>query len=171
MPTNSQRSEEQGEIERLRAEIEQLKGENAQRKEEIQRGHEMYLRHLADFDNYRRRVEQERGSAAFKGKRQLIFALLDFLDDFERALAHVDESPESVSAGLLAIRRRLAGLLEAEGVTAFESVGQPFDPAQHEAVASVESDDQEPGTVLEELSRGYRWDRELLRPARVRVAR
>ncbi len=88
-----------------------------------------------------------------------------------RALEHIDEAPASVSAGLVAIHRRLAGVLEAQGVIPFESVGRPFDPELHEAVGSVESDEQESGAVLDELRRGYRWGEELLRPARVRVAR
>jgi molecular chaperone GrpE len=62
-------------------------------------------------------------------------------------------------------------LLQAQGVAPFESVGHPFDPALHEAVGSEESHEQEPGIVLDELSTGYRWGDDLLRPARVRVAR
>jgi molecular chaperone GrpE len=167
----SQMDLEQGEIERLKAENEQLKNENVQYKEELRREHEIYLRSLADFNNYRQRIEREGASAAQKGKREIILSLLDFLDDFERALKHIDESEVSVSAGLHAIHRRLAGLLKAQGVTSFESVGHPFDPALHEAVGSEESDEQDPDIVLDELSRGYRWGDELLRPARVRVAR
>ena len=167
----TQTNAEQAGIERLKAENEQLKAENAQLKDELRREHEIYLRNLADFDNYRRRIERERANTAQAGKRQMVLSLLEVLDDFERALAHIDESPASVSAGLGAIHRRLAGLLAAQGVTPFESVSQPFDPALHEAVGSVESDAQAPGTVLDELSRGYRWGQELLRPARVRVAR
>jgi molecular chaperone GrpE len=150
---------------------EQLQAENARLKEELRREHEIYMRNLADFDNYRRRVERERAGAAQAGRREMVLSLLDVLDDFERALEHMDEAPASVSAGLSAIYRRLAGLLESQGVIPFESVGQPFDPALHEALGSVESDEQEPGVVLDEVSRGYRWGEELLRPARVRVAR
>lgn len=166
----AQTNAEQAETER-KAGGEQLQAENARLKEELRREHEIYLRNLADFDNYRRRVERERASVAQAGKREMVLSLLDVLDDFERALEHIDEAPDSVSAGLVAIHRRLAGLLEAQGVTPFESVGQRFDPALHEAVGSVESDEQEPGAVLDEVSRGYRWGEELLRPARVRVAR
>ena len=164
MASNAKSKSEPSESERLKAEIAQLK-------EDLRREHEIYLRNLADFDNYRRRVERERASVAQAGKREMVLPLLDVLDDFERALEHIDEAPDSVSAGLVAIHRRLAGLLEAQGVTPFESVGQPFDPALHEAVGSVESDEQQSGAVLDELRRGYRWGEELLRPARVRVAR
>ncbi|HWO02493.1 MAG TPA: nucleotide exchange factor GrpE [Blastocatellia bacterium] len=152
-------------------ELELLTAENEQLKEELSREHEMHLRTLADFDNYRKRIERERTKAARAGKREIVLSMLDVVDDFERALKHIEESPESVSAGLRAIHRRLTGLLEAQGVTAFDSVGQPFDPSLHEAVATVESDEQEPGYVIDELSRGYRWGQELLRAARVRVSR
>jgi molecular chaperone GrpE len=162
---------EQSELVLLRAENARLKEENARDKETLRREHESYLRALADFDNFRKRVERERSSAARAGKRDLVLALLNVLDDFERALKHLDESPASVAAGLHAMHRRLAGLLEAQGVKPFESVGQPFDPALHEAIGSVESDGQEPGTVLDEMQSGYRWGEELLRPARVRVVR
>lgn len=148
-----------------------MKTEVAQLKEDLRREHDLYLRSAADFDNYRKRVERERASAAHAGKRGLILALLDVMDDFDRALAHAGQEPEPVVEGLQAIYRRLTALLAAEGVTAFESVGQPFDPALHEAVGSVESDEQESGAVFDELSRGYRWKEELLRPARVRVVR
>jgi molecular chaperone GrpE len=164
MAGNSQTNAEYSEIDRLKVENEQLK-------EDLRREHEIYLRSIADFDNYRRRIERERANAANEGKREIVLSLLDVLDDFEHALAHINRSPASVSAGLRAIHRRLAKLLEAQGVTPFESVGHPFDPALHEAVGSEESDEQEPGTVLDQLSPGYRWGDELLRPARVRVAR
>ena len=68
------------------------------------------------------------------------------------------------------MQRRLRSLLDAEGVRAFESVGEPFDPARHEAVATVRDFDGAPGTVVDEAGRGYLWNGELLRPARVRVA-
>jgi molecular chaperone GrpE len=65
---------------------------------------------------------------------------------------------------------RLQHLLKQEGVTPIESVGANFDPRLHEAIESLQGGSDEPGTVVEELQRGYRWDGELLRPARVRVA-
>jgi len=140
--------------------------------QEEQRGdRERYLRLLADFDNYRRRVDRERSSAARAGKRAVILPLLDVLDDFDRALRHLSQESSSVSEGLEAIHRKLAGVLDAEGVTPFPSVGEPFNPVTHEAVGSVTSSQYEPGVVVEEARRGYRWGDELLRPARVVVAR
>lgn len=153
-----------------RSEIGRLTEENERLNHELRREHEMYVRNLADFDNYRRRVERERAQAAQAGKRDLILPLLEVMDDFERALQQANNDPQSVAVGLRAIHRRLAGMLAAEGVTAIESRGKYFNPLLHEAVGVVESEQAEPGTVLEEISRGWRRGNELLRPARVRVA-
>ncbi len=149
-------SAEQSGLEGLRAELEQE--------------HDRYLRARADFENYRRRVERDRDVAARQAKRALLLALVDLADGFDRALVHIDESPDSVVAGLYGMQRRLRSLLEAEGVKSFESVGRPFDPTRHEALAAVRDFDGASGTVVDEAGRGYLWNDELLRPARVRVA-
>jgi molecular chaperone GrpE len=145
------------------------RAEIARLKSELQQEQQRALRALADFENYRRRVERERAGAAEQEKRKLLLALLELADDFERALVHVSDSPESVAEGLYALQRRLHQVLEAQGVKSFESVGHSFDPVVHEALGTVPSDRQAPGTVLDELSRGYHWRDEVLRPARVRV--
>jgi molecular chaperone GrpE len=145
------------------AEVERLKAE-------LRHEHEALLRALADFDNYRRRVERDRASAARSGKRDVILSLLEVLDGFDRALNHIDDAPSSVAQGVQAIHRNLLGVLERHGVTRFDSLGEPFDPRFHDAIGTVDSDEVESGTVAEELQRGYRWEDEVLRPARVRVA-
>ena len=146
-----------------RPEIERLK-------EQLRQEHEMYLRALADFENYRRRVESERVSAAKRGKREIILSLLEVIDSFELALQHLDDGSSSLAEGVKAIYRRLQNLLERQGITPIQSLGQKFDPRLHEAVDSVRSDAHEPGTVIAEVQRGYQWGDELLRPARVRVS-
>jgi molecular chaperone GrpE len=92
------------------------------------------------------------------------------LDGFDRALQHLDDAPSSVSEGLQLLQRKLLGLLEAQGVTPLQSLGETFNPELHDAIGTVQSDDAEPGTVAEEMQRGYRWGDDMLRPARVRVA-
>jgi molecular chaperone GrpE len=144
--------------------------EHERLKTELSREHDLYLRTLADFDNYRRRVERERAVSAQAGKRELILPLLEVLADFDRALEHLGDVPEWMSSGFVAIYRRLTSILQAQGIVSYESLGDTFDPARHEAVGMTESQDVEPGTIVAELSRGYRWGDEVLRPARVRVA-
>jgi molecular chaperone GrpE len=156
-------AEPRSQTERLKEEIERLN-------HELRREHEMYVRNLADFDNYRRRAERERAQAAQAGKRDLILPLLEVMDDFERALQPAHDDPQSLAVGLRSIHRRLAGLLAAQGVAAFDSQGKYFNPLMHEAVDTVKNEHAEPGTVIEEVSRGWRLGDELLRPARVRVA-
>jgi molecular chaperone GrpE len=116
---------------------------------------EMYLSALADFDNYRRRVQS--------GKR---LSLL--LDWFRPRFPAYERRPASALTGVPAIYRTL---LEPQGVTPFDSRGKTFDPTQHEAVASVDTDAYNPGIVVDGVQRSYRRGDELLRPACVRVAR
>jgi molecular chaperone GrpE len=157
-------AEEVPETERLQPETERLQ-------EELARERDMRLRALADYDNYRKRIERERVGAAQAGKREIVLKLLELADNFERAFRHSEEVPASWVEGMHSVQRQLMELLKSQGVTPFESLGQPFDPKLHEAIGDVESDRYEPGTVAEELQRGYRWGDTLLRPARVRVAR
>src|SRR6266850_414336 len=110
-------------------------------KEELRREHDLYLRALADYDNYRRRIERERTTAARSGKREIILQLLDVLDGFDRALQHLDDAPSSVSEGLQLLQRKLLGLLEAQGVTPLQSLGETFNPELHDAIGTVQSDD------------------------------
>jgi molecular chaperone GrpE len=148
--------------------------------DELNRERQLRLRALADFDNYRKRVERERGAAERSGKRAILLALLDVMDDFDRAIEHVDQSsgaPDAVARGLRAIHKRLADALRAQGVTPIESVGQQFDPTRHEAVGAKDAGAcksgivLEPGAVTDETRRGYLWDGEVLRPASVHVAK
>jgi len=149
------RVEDSSEIERL--------------KEELNGEHERYLRLLADFDNFRRRSERERSTAARSGKREIILALLDVLDGYDRALQHMDDAPASIAEGVEALHRKFLGLLQAQGVTPMLALGEVFNPELHDAIGLMESEELEPGTVAEEVQRGYRWGDEVLRPARVRV--
>jgi molecular chaperone GrpE len=137
---------------------------------ELNRERERHLRTRADFDNYRKRVQREWDSAAQAGKRQLVLALLNVMDDCERALAYANTAPASILAGARVIHQRLADLLQAQGVVPYSSAGQPFDAALHDAVDAVKTDQATSGVVLDELSHGYRWGNEVLRPACVRVA-
>jgi molecular chaperone GrpE len=141
-----------------------------QLKEQVRKEHELYLRALADFDNYHRRIERERDNIASSGKREIILGLLEVLDSFELALQHAEAAPSSLTEGIRAIYRRFLALLEHQEVKPIQSLGEAFDPRVHEAIDSSPSDQYEPGTIIEEVQRGYRRRDEMLRPARVRVA-
>ena len=137
--------------------------------EDLDTERERGLRMLAEFDNYRRRTRQEQALAGQYGKREVLLALLDVMDDFDRALLHVGEAPDAVADGLRLIRQRFSAVLDSNGVTPFDSEGEPFDPTVHEAMTVIDSDGEESGTVYTEHRRGYFINGELLRPARVAV--
>jgi molecular chaperone GrpE len=128
------------------------------------------LRTLADFKNYRRRVERDGSKLAEEGKRAIILPLLDIVDDLEKAMQWARDAEQPFVKGVRIIHQKFLALLETHGVLPFESVGRPFNPDFHEAVATTKHATSKPGIVVDELRRGYLWNNELLRPAQVRVA-
>jgi molecular chaperone GrpE len=129
-------------------------------------------RMAADFANYRKRNDAERADFAKFAKSDLIAKLLDVLDAYDRALATVPDDLVGSSwvDGMWLIERKLRSILEAEGLQAIDSVGKPFDPYQHEAIAQVDSDQPE-GTVIQEHQKAYRLYDRIIRPAMVTVAK
>ena len=127
----------------------------------------------AEFDNYRKKTEGERQRQSERATIQLITEILPVLDDFERALktATDTEQADAYRTGIEQIYRKLTELLKKRGVTPIESVGKPFDPNFHEAVAHEESDAHQEGEIIDELRRGYMLGSVLLRASMVRVAK
>jgi molecular chaperone GrpE len=135
--------------------------------------HDKFLRAMAEFDNYRKRTRQEIEDARRAGAERLAADLLPALDNFERALQHTDDDAKEdpVREGILLIHKQLLGTLAKHEIVPIEAVGKPFDPRFHEAIMSAEpGPDQEPGTVIEELRRGYTIGDRVLRASLVKVA-
>ena len=132
------------------------------------------LRLQADFDNFRKRALKERQEAVQYGHQNLFKDLLSVVDNLDRAIGHARESDGadlgSFLQGVELVRRELLGIFEKHHVSEIEALGKPFDPAFHEAMAQVESDEVPQGTVLEVLEKGYALRDRLVRPARVVVA-
>jgi len=126
----------------------------------------------ADFANYRKRNEADRAEFAKYAKADLIAKLLDVLDGYDRALATVPEELRSQPwvEGMWLVERKLRQILENEGLQPVDSLGKPFDPYVHEAVAHVESDEPE-GTIVTEYQKAYRLHDRVIRPALVAVAK
>ena len=145
----------------------------AQLRSSLEEAQDLYLRTLADFDNYRKRIERERDEIGAAAKRDLLLGLVEIADNFERAMSASagTEAQRGLAEGVAVIYRQIIRLLESHGVTAFESFGKKFDPDLHEAVGTVDAPDADEGTVVGELRRGYRWNGKLLVPAKVQVAR
>ena len=151
-------------IEALERELEAV-----QQSEAEQRGN--WHRSAADFANYKRRTEEERATVAQFASSLLIGKLLSVLDDFDRALDNVpSDAHDPWVEGVRLTERKLRSVLESEGVTQIEAIGQPFDPNVHEAVVHEETTEAPDNAVIGELQRGYRLHDRVLRPALVKVA-
>jgi molecular chaperone GrpE len=131
-----------------------------------------YLRLAADFENFKRHKAQELQDRSRYASEDAARALLPVLDSLRRAVEHAPEggAEDFFVSGLNLVVREFETALERIGVTPIEALGEPFDPALHEAVQGEESDDVEQDTVVDELVRGYRLHDRLIRPAMVRVA-
>ena len=127
-----------------------------------------WQRSQADFINYKRRTEQERGDIVRLSNANLIFNLLPVLDDMERALDSISDKLSGFTwvDGIVIIYRKLKAILEANGVTEIKAMGQKFNPALHEAVVHVGGEE---GKVIEVLQKGYMLNDRVLRPAMVKV--
>ena len=139
---------------------------------EVEEHRDRHLRAAAEFDNARKRAARERDEYSRYANESLLRELLPVLDNFERALQAVRGEPAAaaVTAGVELIQRELLRVLEKFGVTSFTSVGQPFDPERHEAIARVPAQGRPEGTVADETARGYLLNGRVLRPAMVTVA-
>lgn len=157
-----------------KAQLESLRAETEAAKEEARRHWDQFLRARADLDNYRRRMEREVERLVQQGKQELLLKFLEVADNFQRALmpqVMASADPDGLRKGLEIISRQLDSLLGQEGVEPLEALGKPFDPRYHEAVAVWDSPEVKEDTVTDEIQKGYLYRGELLRPARVRVAR
>jgi molecular chaperone GrpE len=132
---------------------------------------ERYLRLAADFENFRRRKNQEISDRSRYASEDAAKALLPVLDNLRRAVAHAAEAgtEEFFVSGLELVVREFEAALEKLGVVPIEAEGRPFDPALHEAIGGVEGGDVEVDTVVDEVQRGYRLHDRVLRPSLVRV--
>ncbi|MBI4240207.1 MAG: nucleotide exchange factor GrpE [Candidatus Rokubacteria bacterium] len=139
---------------------------------EVEATHDRYLRALAELDNTRKRAQREREEYVRFANESLLRELLPVLDNFDRAIqaARASGEAEAVVAGVELIQRELLRVLEKFGVTPFSSVGQPFDPERHAAVARVPAGDGPAMVVVAETLRGYLLNGRVLRPAMVTVA-
>jgi molecular chaperone GrpE len=148
--------------------IESLKQALAEEKEKAEANLAGWQRAQADYVNYKRRSEQEKEEISQFANAILVLNLLPILDDWERALASVPDDQADLSwiEGIRLIERKLRGVLEAQGLSPIEAVGQPFDPNLHEAAMQGKGEE---GIVVEELQKGYKFHDRVIRPSKVVV--
>jgi molecular chaperone GrpE len=157
----------------LLAELEEARKQLELAQQEAAENKAGWQRTAADYSNYRRRTEQDREANLGLANEVLLAKLLPIADDFDRAIA---QKPDELAKapwvdGIVAIDRKLRQLLDSEGLTPIEAVGQPFDPHQHEAIVQEETSKVPEGTITAELQRGYRLRDRVLRPSLVAVAK
>lgn len=140
---------------------------------ELARVRDQLLRTAADFDNFRKRSRREVVEADRRGREELLRDLLPIFDNLERATAHTGTATDvqSLADGIAMVMRQFTDTLAKLGIERVESVGQPFDPAVHEAIQHLETAEQPPGSVAAEVQAGYRMGDRLVRPAMVVVAK
>jgi len=162
--------EEKGEKEK---EIKELKQKVEEKEREIKEHNDRLLRVAADFDNYKKRAAREKEEWVKFANEDLIKSILPSVDNLERAINHSEktEDIQSLVEGVKLTLQQLLQTLNKFGVSPIESLGKPFDPALHEAMLVVETDQQEANRVVEEFQKGYLLNDRLLRPATVSVSK
>ena len=127
---------------------------------------------MADFDNYRKQMEKQATSKAESAKAELLLKFLNIRDDYLRALSVARQKTEPVVIeGLEGILKNIDSLLSSEEVREIETVGMPFDPKVHDALAHSVRDDVEANTIIAEIRKGYMLNSKVLRPSLVEISK
>ena len=143
------------------------KGEGDAEKKRYEDLNDRYLRLAADFDNFRKRTDRERETITRVANERFAADILEIADNLERALKADDVH---LRDGVAQIRALFADILARHGITPIDALQKPFDPALHEAIVHIPSD-EETGVVIDEVSRGYRMHEKVLRYAKVAVSK
>jgi molecular chaperone GrpE len=137
------------------------------------RYYDQLLRLQAEFSNYRKRTEKEKGDAVRLGKEIIIEKIIGLMDVMDQALKHANQSSDAASLkqGFQMVVDEFGKFLKSEGAEPIIAVGAMFDPHCHEALEQVPTENSEDNNkILEEIQKGYRLNGRLFRPARVKVA-
>ncbi|HKI79856.1 MAG TPA: nucleotide exchange factor GrpE [Ignavibacteriaceae bacterium] len=147
-----------GKIESLENEIEELK--------------DKLLRKAAEFENYKRRTENDQINLIKYGGENLILKLLPVIDDFERSMQHMENAKDvnAIKDGIKLVYDKLIKMLNDQGIKKIEAVGKPFDVDYHEALMQRKDDNFPPHTVLDELEKGYMYKDRVIRHSKVIVS-
>jgi len=155
------------------SEAEELKKKVEAKEKEAKENYDRLLRTAADFENFKKRAAREKEDWTKFANEDLMKSILPFIDNLERAVNHAEKVVDTgvLIEGIKLTLQQILQTLSKFGLSPFESVGKPFDPALHEAMLVVETDQYEPNQVMEELQKGYLLNGRLLRPASVSVSK
>lgn len=154
--------------------VDSLRGQLARVKDEADRNWQQFLHAAADLENYKKQAARQREEAVQRTRAALLYIVLGVVDNLERALEHApDARADAIVEGIRMTHRQVLDTLAGLGVRPMEAAGKPFDPKYHEAVDTVPAAAAAaaPGTVVADVQRGYLLNGEVLRPAKVRVAK
>jgi len=170
--SQTQTASPSGDLATAQARIAELEQELADARERADRYHSNWQRSAADFQNWKRRTDQEKSEMGRTAEGAMTLELLRVLDDFERAFVALPLELRSLTwiEGVYMIGQKLFALLQARGLSPIDAQGQEFDPFIHEAVLREEgAEGSDSLVVVQELQRGYRFHERVLRPTMVKV--
>jgi molecular chaperone GrpE len=157
--------------------VEQILAEdNSRLQTELETIKDQFLRKVAEFDNYRKRTEREFSNLILNANEKLILEMLPIIDDLERSLKAIQESPETMNGttffqGVELIYNKLIKALETQGLEAMNPIGKEFDVNQHDALMQIESQEYPPHTVIDQHEKGYILNGKVIRHAKVIVSK
>jgi len=155
----------------LKEQITSLENDLFKQSEDNQRISDKNIRLLAEFDNYKRRTQEEQSNLLIYGGEKLAKSLLPIMDDLHRTLeADGKTKARTILEGVELIMAKLDKTLEEQGIAVFDSVGQNFDPELHEALLSEKSNKGD-NVILREFEKGYKYNDKILRHAKVVVSK
>ncbi len=140
------------------------------RDEQIEQLTDRVTRQMAEFENFRRRTDQEKAQMFGNGQKAIVEKILPVVDNFERGLATVEEGADPFADGMLMIYKQLLTTLEEIGVKPIEAVGKEFNPDFHNAVMHVDDEEVGENIVVEEFQKGYMMNDSVVRHSMVKVA-
>jgi molecular chaperone GrpE len=170
----NKKAEEEIKEEKIISPSELIQEQLNQRTKEASEFKDKYFRALAEMENVKKRLMQEKKDLIAYSVGNFVEELLAPIDNLENALKHTGSMSDEMknwALGFNMILDQFKNSLENNGISAYESMGKPFDPNFHEAVELVETNDHEDGVIIEELMKGYRQEKRIIRVAKVKVAK
>lgn len=139
---------------------------------QVKEWHDKFLRKAAEFENYKRRTENDQLNLINYAAESFIAKLLPVIDDFERSLQHIDDdnNADAVKEGIKLVYEKLLKVLDEQGVKKMKVKGEPFNVDYHDALMQRKDDSVPPHTVLEEIEKGYLYRDKVIRHAKVIVS-
>ena len=138
---------------------------------EAQENYDRFLRATAELDNYRKRTAKVRSETREETLRDVLLQIAPMLDNMRRALAQENKGDDAFTQGVELIYNQFQDTLKGYGLEEIGAIGQIFDPTIHEGMMEIEDKDHPPGSVVEEMEKGYKLNNKVVRPARVIVSK